>query len=191
MIAHCRSPLAIHPSRFTLAGPGTPACDLKSPSVLLSKTQSMWIRSAGLRCLQPSCQAQPPAPLKSGRCHCRSVPVDSVATRQFLERLPHGFRRSGIWNNMKRISEQKPATAPSRPNAQMTGATPRKSRPVRSNQSSGFPRSPAKNAQNTERNYQRYLVLARAEALAGDRIAAENYFQHAEHFLRSMAPDAN
>jgi hypothetical protein len=34
-------------------------------------------------------------------------------------------------------------------------------------------------------------VLARAETLAGDRIAAENYFQHAEHYLRSMAKDAN
>jgi hypothetical protein len=97
----------------------------------------------------------------------------------------------GIWNNMKRISEPEPATAKPRPNARTTTATPRKSRPARSNQSSRFLRSPAKNAQSAERNYQRYLVLARAEALAGDRVAAENYFQHAEHFLRSMATDAN
>jgi Domain of unknown function (DUF4167) len=40
--------------------------------------------------------------------------------------------------------------------------------------------------QNAQRNYERYLALARAEALSGDRIAAENYFQHAEHYLRSM-----
>jgi hypothetical protein len=33
------------------------------------------------------------------------------------------------------------------------------------------------------------LSLARAEALAGDQIAAENYFQHAEHYLRSMHED--
>jgi hypothetical protein len=92
---------------------------------------------------------------------------------------------------MKRISDLKAATAPSRPTARTTGAPPPKSRAVRRNQSSGFHRSAAKNAQNAEGNYQRYLVLARAEALAGDRIAAENYFQHAEHFLRSMAPDAN
>jgi hypothetical protein len=39
------------------------------------------------------------------------------------------------------------------------------------------------------RNYERYLALARAEALSGDRIAAENYFQHAEHYLRSMHKD--
>ena len=40
--------------------------------------------------------------------------------------------------------------------------------------------------QNAQRNYERYLALARAEALTGDRIAAENYFQHAEHYFRSM-----
>ncbi|MGY4498715.1 hypothetical protein ACVWYH_002646 [Bradyrhizobium sp. GM24.11] len=40
--------------------------------------------------------------------------------------------------------------------------------------------------QDPRRNYERYLALAHAEALAGDRIAAENYFQHAEHYFRSM-----
>jgi hypothetical protein len=47
------------------------------------------------------------------------------------------------------------------------------------------------NAQNAQRNYERYLTLARAEALAGDRIVAENYFQHAEHYFRSMAENPN
>jgi hypothetical protein len=32
----------------------------------------------------------------------------------------------------------------------------------------------------------RYLELARGEALRGDFIAAENYLQQAEHYLRSM-----
>ena len=40
--------------------------------------------------------------------------------------------------------------------------------------------------QNAQRNYERYLALAQAEALSGDRIAAENYLQYAEHYLRSM-----
>lgn len=40
--------------------------------------------------------------------------------------------------------------------------------------------------QDPRRNYERYLALAHTEALAGDRIAAENYFQHAEHYFRSM-----
>jgi hypothetical protein len=93
---------------------------------------------------------------------------------------------------MKQISELKPVTARPRPNAKIiTGAKPRRSQPLRRNESSGFPRSQPRNAQSAERNYQRYLVLARAEALTGDRVAAENYFQHAEHYFRSMAKDAN
>jgi hypothetical protein len=45
--------------------------------------------------------------------------------------------------------------------------------------------------QNARRNYDRYLALAQAEVRNGDQIAAENYYQHAEHYLRSMhASDA-
>ena len=40
--------------------------------------------------------------------------------------------------------------------------------------------------QNARRNYDRYLALAQAEVRNGDPIAAENYYQHAEHYLRSM-----
>lgn len=69
---------------------------------------------------------------------------------------------------MKNISELKPAKAQPRPT-----------------------RPQARNSQNSQRNYERYLVLARAEALTGDRVAAENYFQHAEHYLRSMHEDAS
>jgi len=92
---------------------------------------------------------------------------------------------------MKYISEPKHTAAQPRPNAKvMTGATPRRSQPARRNESSG-PRSQASNAQSAEKNYQRYLVLARAEALAGDRVTAEGYFQHAEHYFRLMAKNAN
>jgi hypothetical protein len=35
-------------------------------------------------------------------------------------------------------------------------------------------------------SYQRYLQLARAEAQNGNAVAAENYYQHAEHYFRSM-----
>jgi hypothetical protein len=91
---------------------------------------------------------------------------------------------------MKQISEPKPVAARLRPNPKFTaGASPQRTQPARKHQSFGSPSSP-RNAQSAERNYQRYLVLARAETLAGDRVAAENYFQHAEHYLRSMAKDA-
>jgi hypothetical protein len=37
---------------------------------------------------------------------------------------------------------------------------------------------------------ERYMALAQAEAQAGNLIAAENYYQHAEHFHRSMSSDS-
>jgi hypothetical protein len=43
--------------------------------------------------------------------------------------------------------------------------------------------------QNAQRNYERYLELARAEALAGNPVEAENYYQHAEHYFRSMCSE--
>jgi hypothetical protein len=93
---------------------------------------------------------------------------------------------------MKYISELKPAAVQPRPNARvMINAMPRRSRPTKRNGPSGFPRPQARNPQHFQRDYERYLALARAEALAGDRIVAENYFQHAEHYFRSMGENPN
>jgi Domain of unknown function (DUF4167) len=49
-----------------------------------------------------------------------------------------------------------------------------------------------KGFQNAQRNCERYLALARAEALIGNTVGAENYYQYAEHYYRSMSshPDA-
>jgi hypothetical protein len=93
---------------------------------------------------------------------------------------------------MKNIPELQPTAAQPRPNTKiMTNAMSRRPQPAKRNEPSGFPRTQARNSQNAQRNYERYLVLARAEALTGDRIAAENYFQHAEHYFRSMGENAN
>jgi Domain of unknown function (DUF4167) len=54
---------------------------------------------------------------------------------------------------------------------------------------SGAARPELKGSQNAQKNYERYLALARAEALAGDVIGAENYYQYAEHYFRSMSAD--
>jgi hypothetical protein len=53
--------------------------------------------------------------------------------------------------------------------------------------SAGRPES--KGSQNAQRSYERYLALAQAEALSGDMIGAENYYQHAEHYFRSMSSE--
>ncbi|MBY5535531.1 DUF4167 domain-containing protein [Rhizobium leguminosarum] len=42
-------------------------------------------------------------------------------------------------------------------------------------------------AGNAKQHYEHYLALAREKALSGDRIEAENYYQHAEHYFRSAA----
>jgi hypothetical protein len=114
--------------------------------------------------------------------------------------MSSGFRRSGIRTTMKYISELNPAAAQPKANTKvMTNAMSQKSQPTRRNQPSGLPRPQARNAQSAQRNnaqsaqkhYERYLALARAEAVAGDRIAAENYFQHAEHYFRSMGETPN
>src|SRR5438876_1226387 len=57
---------------------------------------------------------------------------------------------------------------------------------IRNNKVSRLGLAETRPAQNAQKNYDRYLALARAEALGGDSIAAENYLQHAEHYLRSM-----
>ena len=45
------------------------------------------------------------------------------------------------------------------------------------------------NSPDAQRNYERYLALARAEAQSGNTVAAENYYQHAEHYFRTMSPN--
>src|SRR5277367_2790815 len=39
---------------------------------------------------------------------------------------------------------------------------------------------------NAYQVFERYLALAREAQSSGDRIAAENFFQHAEHYFRVM-----
>jgi hypothetical protein len=51
-------------------------------------------------------------------------------------------------------------------------------------------RSEPKNSQAAQRNYERYLALARAEGQAGNTVGAENYYQYAEHYFRSMSSDS-
>jgi len=44
---------------------------------------------------------------------------------------------------------------------------------------------------NAYQVFERYVALAREAATSGDRIAAENYYQHAEHYFRIMNADGN
>jgi hypothetical protein len=58
----------------------------------------------------------------------------------------------------------------------------------RSNQwTSNFAHPEPRGSGNAQRNYERYLALAQAQAQSGDIVGAENYYQHAEHYFRSMS----
>jgi hypothetical protein len=43
---------------------------------------------------------------------------------------------------------------------------------------------------NAHQVLERYLALARDASSAGDRITAENYYQHAEHYYRLLSAQA-
>ena len=78
------------------------------------------------------------------------------------------------------------------PRPNMNGRQPRPpvssaARPKRWTSSARRPEP--KSSQSAERNYERYLALARAEAQIGNTVGAENYYQHAEHYFRSMRSD--
>jgi hypothetical protein len=75
----------------------------------------------------------------------------------------------------------------------MSARQPRPARPfaARSKRwTSSAPRPDPKNSQNAQKNYERYLALARAEAQIGNMVGAENYYQYAEHYFRSMSSDS-
>jgi hypothetical protein len=44
---------------------------------------------------------------------------------------------------------------------------------------------------NAQRNYGRYIALAKDAASRGDRIESENCHQHAEHYFRAMREQEN
>jgi hypothetical protein len=39
---------------------------------------------------------------------------------------------------------------------------------------------------DAKRQYERYLALARTALMNGDAVEAQNFYQHAEHFFRTM-----
>jgi Domain of unknown function (DUF4167) len=79
--------------------------------------------------------------------------------------------------------------------ARKPGINRRRSRPApafdaRSKRwTTGAARIEPKKSQDARTNYERYLALARAETQIGNTVGAENYYQYAEHYLRSLSSD--
>ena len=55
-----------------------------------------------------------------------------------------------------------------------------------SNDSNFIRRSPGRNNQNASKLVEKYTSLAKEAISNGDKILSENYFQHAEHFVRIL-----
>ena len=55
-----------------------------------------------------------------------------------------------------------------------------------SNDSNFIRRSPGRNNQNASKLVEKYTSLAKEAISNGDKILSENYFQHAEHFIRIL-----
>jgi hypothetical protein len=108
-----------------------------------------------------------------------------IYTRHTLKPGRAACAGATLWTDMTTLSERNRSAAQPRPNKKMARDVRPRGSQFRKPEPAGIrhqPRAP----QDAQRNYERYLALARAEALTGDPIAAENYFQHAEHYFRSM-----
>ncbi len=80
------------------------------------------------------------------------------------------------------------------------GPNQRRARPARSNGKRSFSHGPNRSFESNGPNvklrgtavqlYDKYLTLARDATSSDDRINAENYFQHAEHYFRVMTANA-
>ena len=101
-----------------------------------------------------------------------------------LKLLSSALKPTAVPERKVRNNHRPPATRhqfrPKRPDA---------ARPNRWRSASSRPEP--KGFQNMKLSYERYLALARAEAQSGNLVAAENYYQHAEHYFRSMYSGSN
>ena len=52
-------------------------------------------------------------------------------------------------------------------------------------------KNPGRNNQNAHKLFEKYTELAREALSNGDKILSENYFQHAEHFIRVLGEKEN
>ena len=73
-------------------------------------------------------------------------------------------------------------------NNNLNGNHPNNNRPRPPNRMQTFDSSgpSVKIRGNAYQVFERYVALAREASSSGDRIAAENYYQHAEHYFRIM-----
>ena len=77
---------------------------------------------------------------------------------------------------------------PGRPNGRSHGKNPNRHRQSIPHRSQNFDSNgPNVKIRGTPHQiFERYVALAREASTSGDRVAAENFYQHAEHYFRVM-----
>ena len=110
-------------------------------------------------------------------CDCASAIFQRMHVSTLIDRAKHSSpgisKECAMQNGRNRnMNTRQPGTASFAPRSQKWA--------------SNAPPAP-QSSHNAQRNYERYLALAQAEVRAGNTIAAENYYQHAEHYFRSMS----
>jgi hypothetical protein len=95
---------------------------------------------------------------------------------------PGQNKRSRNRNGMNGGGGGNPNPNPNNPN-NLNNNRPRPPHRIQTFESSG---PSVKIRGNAYQVFERYVALAREAATSGDRIAAENFYQHAEHYFRVM-----
>jgi hypothetical protein len=132
------------------------------------------------------------------RFHVASLGVAWAAAKKAARKLNLAFvasldRRSTFAMDFPRLPQKAAVEAGFAPTINLAASKMSRKTRSRTNKASNkasnvrLPMHP----QNAQRKYERYLELARTEAQGGDLVAAENYLQHAEHYLRSMHESGN
>jgi hypothetical protein len=113
-----------------------------------------------------------------------STPSDVPTRRRISTRLPsRPLRAAGSHRYSKDADMQNGRKTPRHSNP----GPPSTSRPIRWTPNTDRPKP--NGFGSAQRSYERYLALAQEEVRCGNIVAAENYYQHAEHYYRSMSGD--
>jgi hypothetical protein len=113
----------------------------------------------------------------------RIVPDAASAINHWIEMTYRDFKGMMKPGQNKRRGRNNNPNNPNNPNSQNNPNRPRVPHRMQTFDSSG---PNVKIRGNAFQVFERYVALAREASVSGDRVAAENLYQHAEHYFRIM-----
>jgi hypothetical protein len=113
----------------------------------------------------------------------RIIPDAASAINHWIQMTYRDFKGMKPGQNNKRRGRNNNPNNPNNPNPQNNQNRPRVPHRMQTFDSSG---PNVKIRGNAFQVFERYVALAREASVSGDRVAAENLYQHAEHYFRIM-----